>query len=172
MSDAPATPPQNKPKPAHAKPGSSPASAEQTERVIEPRQPDGPPGKSYFWGTGRRKRAIARVRVRPGKGEFKINGRDADDYFHLPVDRHAINKPLEATGAKKRVDVFVNVRGGGTTGQAGAIVLGIARALKICNPDYEPMLRAGHFLSRDPRKVERKKYGQSGARRRFQFSKR
>ena len=80
--------------------------------------------------------------------------------------------PLEATGSRKKVDVFVNVCGGGTTGQAGAIVLGIARALKACNPDYEPALRQGNFLSRDPRKVERKKYGQRGARRRFQFSKR
>lgn len=138
----------------------------------EPRQPEGPPGKSYFWGTGRRKRSIARVRVRPGQGEFKINGREIGDYFHLDKDRQVIVTPLEATGSHKKVDVFVNIHGGGTTGQAGAIVLGIARALKACNPDYEPALRQGNFLSRDPRKVERKKYGQRGARRRFQFSKR
>ncbi|MCP4248980.1 MAG: 30S ribosomal protein S9, partial [bacterium] len=86
--------------------------------------------------------------------------------------RQAIIKPLEATGARTRVDVLVTVSGGGTTGQAGAIVLGVARALKACNPDYEPALRDGRFLSRDPRRVERKKYGQRGARRRFQFSKR
>lgn len=138
----------------------------------EPRQPPGPEGKTYFWGTGRRKTSVARVRVRPGQGEFKINGRDINDYFHVDKDRLAIVQPLDAAGARKRVDVFVNVRGGGTTGQAGAIILGVARALKECNPDYEPMLREGHFLTRDARKVERKKYGQRGARRRFQFSKR
>jgi small subunit ribosomal protein S9 len=138
----------------------------------QPGQPAGPPGKTYFWGTGRRKRSIARVRVRPGSGTFKVNGREISDYFHLQKDRQAIVKPLEATGARKQVDVLVNVCGGGTTGQAGAIVLGVARALKVCNSDYEPVLREGNFLTRDARKVERKKYGQRGARRRFQFSKR
>lgn len=139
---------------------------------ILPREPAGPPGKSYFWGTGRRKRAVARVRIRPGDGAFKINGREVDEYFRLDKDRQAVAKPLEATGAHRKVDIFVNLHGGGTTGQAGAVVLGIARALKTCNPDYEPMLREGRFLTRDARKVERKKYGQRGARRRFQFSKR
>lgn len=139
---------------------------------ILPREPAGPPGKSYFWGTGRRKRAIARVRVRPGDGTFKINGREVDEYFHLEKDRQAIARPLEATETRRKVDVFVNVHGGGTTGQTGAVALGIARALMMCNPAYEPILREGHFLTRDARKVERKKYGQRGARRRFQFSKR
>jgi small subunit ribosomal protein S9 len=142
------------------------------EPGILPREPAGPPGKSYFWGTGRRKRAVARVRVRPGDGTFKVNGRALEDYFHLEKDRQVIAKPLEATGTQRKVDVFVNVRGGGTTGQTGAVALGIARALKKCNPDYEPALREGNFLTRDSRKVERKKYGQRGARRRFQFSKR
>ena len=142
------------------------------EPQILPREPSGPPGKSYFWGTGRRKRAVARVRVRPGDGTFKVNGRDLEDYFHLEKDRQVIAKPLEATEARRRVDVLINVHGGGTTGQAGAVALGIARALKACNPDYEPILREGRFLTRDARKVERKKYGQRGARRRFQFSKR
>ncbi len=131
-----------------------------------------PEGKHFFWGTGRRKRAVARVRVRPGQGTFKINGREIDDFFRLAKDRQMVVRPLEATQSRKRLDVFVNVNGGGTTGQAGAILLGVARALKACNADYEPMLREGRFLTRDARKVERKKYGQSGARRRFQFSKR
>ena len=186
MSDEPTAPSDQKPEPtapAEQAPSTSEsppsATAETPETpapsakpALEPRQPEGPPGKSYFWGTGRRKRSVARVRVRPGQGEFKINGREIGDYFHLEKDRQSIIKPLEATGAHKRVDVFVNVHGGGTTGQAGAILLGIARALKKCNPDYEPALRESNLLSRDPRKVERKKYGQRGARRRFQFSKR
>ena len=112
------------------------------------------------------------MRVRPGTGVFKINNREVDQYFHLEKDRRVIVQPLEATGTSKKVDVLVNVCGGGITGQAGAIVLGVARALKECNPDYEAILRDGNFLTRDSRKVERKKYGQRGARRRFQFSKR
>lgn len=143
-----------------------------TRSYPEPRQPEGPAGKTYFWGTGRRKRAVARVRVRPGDGAIKINKRDLHEFFHIPKDRQAVLKALEVTGTRKKVDVFVNVHGGGTTGQAGAILLGIARALKLCNPDYEPLLRSQKLLHRDPRKVERKKYGQRGARRRFQFSKR
>lgn len=146
--------------------------ARPTRSYPEPRQPEGPAGKTYFWGTGRRKRAVARVRVRPGDGAIKINKRDLNEFFHIPKDRQAVIKALEITGTRKKVDVFVNVHGGGTTGQAGAILLGIARALKECNPDYEPLLRGQNLLTRDPRKVERKKYGQRGARRRFQFSKR
>jgi len=103
---------------------------------------------------------------------FKINDREVEEYFHLSRDLNAIRRPLEATGTRRRVDIWVNVVGGGTTGQAGAIMLGLARALKECNSDYEPMLREGRLLTRDPRKVERKKYGRSGARKRFQFSKR
>ena len=152
--------------------GSSAATMERPLTAPEPRQPPGPPGKHYFWGTGRRKRAVARVRVRPGEGTFKINGREINEYFHLEKDRQAVLRPLEVTGGRKKLDVFVNVYGGGTTGQAGAIMLGVARALKACNSDYEPLLREGNFLTRDSRKVERKKYGQRGARRRFQFSKR
>ena len=138
----------------------------------EPQPRQGPPGQQFFWGTGRRKRAVARVRVRLGDGAFKINGREIKDFFHREKDRQLIARPLEATESRKKLDVFVNVFGGGTTGQAGAILLGVARALKTCNPDYEQALREGNFLTRDSRKVERKKYGQRGARRRFQFSKR
>ncbi len=148
------------------------AAKSETRQMPEPKTPEGPAGKTYFWGTGRRKRAIARVRVRPGTGKFEINGRKSDAFFHILKDRETIVAPLEVTGALKKVDVWVNVKGGGTTGQAGAILMGIARALTKCNSDYEPFLREHKFLSRDPRQVERKKYGQRGARRRFQFSKR
>jgi small subunit ribosomal protein S9 len=126
----------------------------------------------YYWGTGRRKAAVARVRIKPGEGKFVINRKEVDDFFRLDKDRAFIREPLAAADCAKRVDVFVNVGGGGTTGQSGAIVLGLARALKKLNGDYEPALREGNYLTRDSRKVERKKYGQRGARRRFQFSKR
>lgn len=126
----------------------------------------------YHWGTGRRKTSIARVRIKQGNGVFKVNGKDIDEYFRVERDRRTIVAPLEATDTRKRVDVFVNASGGGTTGQAGAVVLGIARALIKANGEYQAILRDGHFLTRDARKVERKKYGRSGARRSFQFSKR
>ena len=101
-----------------------------------------------------------------------INKREVDSFFGQLKDREAVRKPLNVTETAKSYDVFVNVRGGGVSGQAGAIVLGLARALKGMSADYEPKLREHKLLSRDSRKVERKKYGQSGARRRFQFSKR
>ena len=126
----------------------------------------------YHWGTGRRKTSIARVRVRPGSGEFKVNRRDADTYFPRDCDRQAIRAPLHASDLLKKLDIFVNVGGGGTTGQAGAIVLGVARAIFHYDAQYEQVLRDGGYLTRDSRRVERKKYGQRGARRRFQFSKR
>ncbi len=126
----------------------------------------------FVWGTGRRKTSVARVRIRLGKGEFKINGRDVADYFHLEQDRLQVQQPLAVTNTANRLDVYVSVNGGGTTGQAGAIVLGLARALKATDPTHEPVLRDNHFLTRDSRKVERKKYGRAGARRSFQFSKR
>jgi len=128
-------------------------------------------GDSY-WGTGRRKTAIARVRLSPGDGKFLVNDRDVDKYFGLARDRHTVRKPLSITDTAKSYDVRVNVYGGGPTGQAGAIALGLARALAGVNPDFEPKLRDERLLTRDPRKVERKKYGRAGARRRFQFSKR
>jgi len=126
----------------------------------------------YIWGTGRRKTAVARVRIKPGEGKFLINKKEVDAFFCIDTDRSAVRKPLAVTDTAKRFDVFVNVGGGGTTGQAGAIVLGLARALMKSNPEFEPALRDNQLLTRDARKVERKKYGQSGARRRFQFSKR
>jgi len=126
----------------------------------------------FWWGTGRRKSSVARVRIRPGTGTLLINKRQIDDFFKIDQDRKAVLSPLHAVGGEKSFDVFINVNGGGTTGQAGASMLGIARALKNYDPNYLQALRDGNYLTRDPRMVERKKPGQSGARRRFQFSKR
>jgi small subunit ribosomal protein S9 len=128
--------------------------------------------KHYFWGTGRRKTSIARVRIKPGTGKFEINKRAIDKYFSEERDRNDIVAPLKATETLSKVDVFVNVKGGGPSGQAGAIVLGVARALKKANSEYDGALRNGGYLTRDSRMVERKKYGRAGARRSFQFSKR
>ncbi len=125
-----------------------------------------------IWGTGRRKTAIARVRLLTGDGTVLINGRQIDDYFPALRDRAAVRAPLVATDRLTGYTILINVKGGGTTGQADAVKLGIARALKRAEPELEPALRAGNFLTRDPRMVERKKPGQRGARRRFQFSKR
>lgn len=126
----------------------------------------------YYWGTGRRKTAVARVRVKPGTGVFMVNKREMSNFFSVESHREAVRKPLEVTDTMKTVDVFVNVNGGGITGQAGAVSLGLARALIKASGELEARLRAADLLTRDARKVERKKYGQSGARKRFQFSKR
>lgn len=126
----------------------------------------------WWWGTGRRKSAVARVRIRPGNGQFVVNNKTHDNYFSELRDHRDLMNVLEMTGTKDRVDVRVNVRGGGYTGQAGAIVLGLGRALKKYDETLEPILRQNGFLTRDPRQVERKKYGQPGARKQFQFSKR
>jgi small subunit ribosomal protein S9 len=132
----------------------------------------GPSKSGFWWGIGRRKTSVARVRIKPGKGELIINQKKADDYFKLPKDRNAVRSPLKSINAVEGFDIFVNVNGGGITGQAGAVMLGIARALKNYNPAFLKELREGGYLTRDSRAVERKKYGRSGARRRFQFSKR
>ena len=129
-------------------------------------------GRTYFWGTGRRKTSVARVRICPGNGKFLIAGREINDYFFDHSSRSDVAAPLRATNSVSRFDVFVNVRGGGQTGQSGAILMGVARALVKADPTLEPILRDGKFLTRDSRKVERKKPGQPGARKRFQFSKR
>jgi len=126
----------------------------------------------FFWGTGRRKTAVARVRIRPGDGKFQVNKREIDEFFTELRDRADVVAPLETTNTQGRIDVFVNVHGGGFTGQAGAILLGLSRALKNYDPTLEAALREQNLLTRDPREVERKKPGQPGARRRFQFSKR
>ena len=126
----------------------------------------------YWWGTGRRKSSVARVRIKPGSGKLVVNKKQLDDYFKREQDRNAVMAPLKAVKAEKLFDIFINVKGGGTTGQSGASLLGIARALKNYDDGYVQMLRDSGHLTRDPRMVERKKPGQRGARRRFQFSKR
>lgn len=130
------------------------------------------PKSGFWWGTGRRKSSIARVRIKPGSGKLMINKKELDDYFKRERDRKSVMAPLKTVNAEKIFDVFINVKGGGTTGQAGASLLGIARALKNYDDNYVQALRDGGHLTRDPRMVERKKPGQRGARRRFQFSKR
>jgi small subunit ribosomal protein S9 len=126
----------------------------------------------YWWGTGRRKCAVARVRIRPGSGKLIVNKKELDDFFSREQDRKAVVAPLKTVQAENAFDIFINVKGGGTTGQAGAALLGVARALRNYDENYIQALRDGGHLTRDPRMVERKKPGQRGARRRFQFSKR
>ena len=128
--------------------------------------------QTFIWGTGRRKSAVARVRVAAGTGKIEINGRTLNDYFTFERDRKAIFGPLEVTSTGGKMDVLVNTSGGGSTGQSGAIVMGLGRALLAYDKALEPALRNAGFLTRDSRMKERKKYGQRGARRRFQFSKR
>ena len=124
------------------------------------------------YGTGRRKTAAARVFLRPGAGDVKINGRTLDNYFPNEVLKMIIKQPLLLTETVERFDVYVTVAGGGSAGQAGAIRHGISRALLEYNGELRDRLKSAGFLTRDPRKKERKKYGQKGARARFQFSKR
>jgi small subunit ribosomal protein S9 len=135
-------------------------------------KPAKPDMGGFIWGTGRRKSSVARVRVKPGKGALVINNRQVHEYFSQEKDRNAVVAPLKATDTISSLDVFVNVKGGGTTGQAGATMLGIARALKNYDPNLMKNLRDGGYLTRDSRMVERKKPGKPGARRSFQFSKR
>lgn len=123
-------------------------------------------------GTGRRKTAVARVRLKDGDGKLTINGRELEHFFTTDRDRQYVLAPLRATGSLGKMDVWVRVNGGGTTGQAGAIVLGIARALQAKDPLLHHTLSVGGYLTRDSRMVERKKYGLKKARRSFQFSKR
>jgi small subunit ribosomal protein S9 len=125
-----------------------------------------------YYGTGRRKKSVARVYLVPGKGDVKINKRSMDEYFGLETLKVIVRQPLTATETADKFDVIVNVRGGGYTGQAGAIRHGIARALLQVDADYRPVLKKAGFLTRDPRMKERKKYGLKAARRAPQFSKR
>ena len=128
--------------------------------------------KDMIWGTGRRKTAVARVRMKAGTGIIVVNGRPFDTYFPVEQQRHNVTAPLVAAQALEKWDVWAKVGGGGPMGQSGAMSLGIARALRLAEPTLEEVLRGGGFLTRDSRMVERKKYGQRKARRRFQFSKR
>ena len=125
-----------------------------------------------YYGTGRRKKSIARVYLTPGTGKITINKRDIDEYFGLETLKVVVRQPLVATETLEKFDVLVNVHGGGFTGQAGAIRHGISRALCAADPENRPSLKAAGFLTRDPRMKERKKYGLKKARRASQFSKR
>ncbi len=128
--------------------------------------------KPYFYGTGRRKKSIARVRLYPGTGVITINGRDIDDYFGLETLKLIVNQPFGTTETLGKFDIVATVNGGGISGQAGAIRHGVARALLSVDANYRPALKAAGFLTRDPRMKERKKYGLKAARRAPQFSKR
>lgn len=130
------------------------------------------PSKTFTWGTGRRKTAVARVRIRDGSGIILVNGLEANQYFTVETQRLDIRAPLITTQMSERIDVFVNVGGSGKTSQAGAVALGVARALKAHRSDLDEELRKAGHLTRDARMVERKKYGHKKARKSFQFSKR
>lgn len=145
------------------------APAPQVRPLGEQAKPD---AGGFVWGTGRRKSAVARVRIKPGDGKFLIKGKPVDTFFSEPQHQAQCLAPLKATGMEGKLDIYVNTHGGGITGQAGAVMLGLSRALKGYDPTLEQALRDEGYLTRDPREVERKKYGQAGARKRFQFSKR
>ncbi len=146
------------------------------ERTAPAPVPPAPPvkydPKRPFYGTGRRKEAMARVFVRPGSGKFTVNGRPIEDYFRNVAWRIVASEPLKFTEVEGTVDVLCTVKGGGVSGQADSVRMGLSRALQIMNPELRPRLRKNGFLTRDPRMKERKKYGQKGARKRFQYSKR
>ena len=125
-----------------------------------------------YYATGRRKSAVARVWLFPGEGKILINRREADGYLARPTNMKLIEQPLVVTGSREKYDVWATAKGGGLSGQAGAIRLGIARALLRVDPEVRSALKSNGYLTRDAREVERKKYGRAGARRRFQFSKR
>ncbi len=125
-----------------------------------------------YRATGRRKNAVARVRMKPGEGKIIVNKQNVEDYFGRATLKMIIRQPLQLTDTLNKYDIMVNVRGGGSSGQAGAIKHGITRTLETINPEWRSRLKKAGFLTRDPRQKERKKYGQKGARARFQFSKR
>ena len=142
----------------------------ETETVVEKTPMSHPSG--FIWGTGRRKSSVARVRVKPGTGRILVNDREFKEFFPCLQHQVMVEAPLRETGAGSRVDVLAKLSGGGLTGQAGALSLGIARALMKMDPSTEEMLREKNLLTRDARMKERKKYGLHGARRGVQFSKR
>lgn len=128
--------------------------------------------KTHFYGTGRRKESVARVFLRPGSGKFTVNGRPVEDYFKNVVWKNSAIEPLKFTNTQNQVDVMATAKGGGAGGQSGAVRMGLSRALCLFNPDLRVPLRKNGFVTRDSRMRERKKYGQKGARKRFQYSKR
>ena len=125
-----------------------------------------------IYSTGKRKTAAARVWIKPGNGRFIVNGQKVDEYFEREVHRYVALQPVELVEMREKVDIWATVRGGGKSGQAGALRHGVTRALMKMNPELRPPLKKAGFVTRDARKVERKKYGQPKARKRFQFSKR
>jgi small subunit ribosomal protein S9 len=127
---------------------------------------------TQYYGTGRCKTSVARVYLRPGKGNIVVNRTPIEDYFNRDSVKQVLKQPLALTGNLEAFDILINVQGGGKNGQAGAVRLGIARALCEVNPENRSVLKSSGLLTRDARKVERKKYGQPGARKKFQFSKR
>ncbi|MBI2956893.1 MAG: 30S ribosomal protein S9 [Acidobacteria bacterium] len=129
-------------------------------------------GRRVFYGTGRRKTSVARVYLRSGSGQLRVNGQPLNAFFTTPAWRRQAREPLIFAGVAEQYDAEITVKGGGNGGQAGAVRLGIARALAAANPELRTKLRRTGFLTRDPRMKERKKYGQKGARRRFQWTKR
>ena len=171
-----ATPATDAPSPdAPADAGAATATLEppaQTPAPVPLAAPGTPDRGGFIWGTGRRKSSVARVRIKPGQGVFLINGREVDNFFSEPQHRDNCRQALRDTATEGKLDVLVKTHGGGITGQAGAVLLAVARALKSYDPSLEPILRDKGYLTRDPREVERKKYGQPGARAKFQFSKR
>ena len=152
-------------------------SLEDLQQIVDPLA-DVAPGEPQLdrygraYGTGRRKNAVARVWIKPGRGEIKVNGRDVETFFARPTLRMVINQPFNVTNRTGQYDVMCSVKGGGLSGQAGALRHGISRALIRFEPSLRSSLKSGGFLTRDPRVVERKKYGRAKARRSFQFSKR
>ncbi len=128
--------------------------------------------KGQYYGTGKRKTSTARVFLMPGTGQIVVNQVDIQEYFKNKTQRMVVNQPLILTDTQDKFDIYVNVRGGGYSGQAGAVRLGISRALLVFDPELRRKVKKSGFLTRDPRIKERKKYGQPGARKRFQFSKR
>jgi small subunit ribosomal protein S9 len=146
------------------------AQAEQVVVQAAPRRAG--PKFGFFWGTGRRKTAVARIRIKPGTGKFDVNGKSVDQFFNEIRDQNSAMEPLKVTEQVGKWDIFANTSGGGFHGQADAIKLGLARALILANAEFEQALRDRNLLSRDPRKKERKKFGRRAARRGFQFSKR
>jgi small subunit ribosomal protein S9 len=171
---APAAPPAEKPPQAEGKTEAAPKAEEEAKPKVEHQRPARPlpDGQHYVWGLGRRKKAVARVRIRPGLGKILVNKRDVEEYFVKAKDLRSVLAPLMTVRMRKSWDIWVNVGGGGYTGQAGAVMLGLARALAKAMPELEAALRDGGLMTRDARMPERKKYGQKGARKRFQFSKR
>jgi len=146
---------------------------EEPEVLIDPiGRLENPPEGTFLWGTGRRKNARARVRIRPGEGNIVINGKPMADYFTRPMDQDQVLAPLRTLSVQKKVDVWVNAEGGGFTGQSGAVRMGLGRALIALYPDSHDVLRQSGHLTRDPRMVERKKFGRHGARRGHQWGKR